>query len=76
MTEVDFKSKIYHYVQRVGKEIDFKVAEEQVRNRRSYFIIHLEIDGQLRAKGEGYSKKIAEQNAAMNALKEMGDVPA
>ena len=35
-------------------------------------VIHLEIDGVLIAKGEGFSKKVAEQNAAMNAQKELG----
>ena len=70
-TDMDFKSKMYHYIQREGKSIDFKVIEEQNRNKRSYFVIHLEIDGQLIAKGEGFSKKVAEQNAAMNALKEL-----
>jgi ribonuclease-3 len=62
---------MYHYIQREGKVIEFKVIEEQNRNRRSYFVIHLEIDGKIIAKGEGYSKKVAEQNAAMNALKEL-----
>ena len=71
VTDIDFKSKMYHYIQREGKTIEFKVMEEQNRNRRSYFVIHLEIDGVLVAKGEGYSKKVAEQNAAMNALKEL-----
>ena len=71
VTDIDFKSKMYHYIQREGKTIEFKVMEEQNRNRRSYFVINLEIDGALVAKGEGYSKKVAEQNAAMNALKEL-----
>jgi ribonuclease-3 len=74
VTDVDFKSKMYHYIQREGKTIEFKVVEEQNRNRRSYFVIHLEINGALLAKGEGYSKKVAEQNAAMNALKELKEV--
>ena len=73
-TDVDFKSKMYHYVQRSGKNLEFKVVEEQNRNRRSYFVIDLEIDGQVIARGEGFSKKVAEQNAAMNAQKEIGVV--
>lgn len=74
VTDVDFKSKMYHYIQREGKTIEFKATEEQNRNRRSYFIVALEIDGKVIAKGEGYSKKVAEQNAAMNALKELKEV--
>lgn len=74
ITDVDFKSKMYHYIQREGKTIEFKAVEEQNHNRRSYFIVMLEIDGKQIAKGEGYSKKVAEQNAAMNALKELKEV--
>ncbi len=65
----DYKSQIYHYVQREGKSINFKVGEEKMKNRRAYFIIHLEIDGETVATGEGFSKKVAEQNAAMNAIR-------
>ncbi|MCW3125058.1 MAG: rnc [Bacteroidetes bacterium] len=74
ITDVDFKSMMYHYIQREGKTIEFKAIEEQNHNRRSYFIVMLEIDGKPIAKGEGYSKKVAEQNAAMNALKELKEV--
>jgi ribonuclease-3 len=71
LTNTDYKSQIFHYVQREGKNIDFKVKEEKARNRRAYFIIHLEINGKVVAQGEGFSKKVAEQNAAMNALKKL-----
>lgn len=71
-TNSDYKSQIYHYVQREGKSIQFKVAEEKSKNRRAYFTIHLEINGKYISAGEGFSKKIAEQNAAMNAIKELG----
>lgn len=70
-TNSDYKSRIYHYVQREGKSIHFKVAEETTKNRRAYFTIHLEINGRYVSAGEGFSKKIAEQNAAMNAIKEL-----
>jgi ribonuclease-3 len=71
LTNTDYKSQIFHYVQREGKNIEFKVMEEKARNRRAYFIIHLEIAGKLISQGEGFSKKVAEQNAAMNALKKL-----
>lgn len=67
----DYKSQIYHYIQREGKSINFRVADERPRNRRMYFVIELEINGKVSGRGEGYSKKAAEQNAAMNALREM-----
>jgi ribonuclease-3 len=71
-TNSDYKSRIFHYVQKEGKSIDFKVGEEKTKNRRAYFVINLEINGKYIATGEGYSKKTAEQNAAMNALKALG----
>ncbi len=71
-TNTDYKSQIFHYIQREGKSIDFKVAEEKSKNRRAYFVIELEIAGQVISRGEGFNKKVAEQNAAMNALKILG----
>jgi ribonuclease-3 len=70
-TNTDFKSRIYHYIQREGKSINFKVVEERNKNRRAYFIIHLEIDGKFVAAGEGFNKKMAEQSAAMKAIADL-----
>ncbi len=67
-TETDYKSKIFHYVQKNGKKLEFLTASELSKNRRTYFVIHLIIDNELIAVGEGFSKKIAEQAAAMKAL--------
>ncbi|MBL0309136.1 MAG: ribonuclease III [Bacteroidetes bacterium] len=72
LTNTDYKSQIYHYVQKEGVSIDFKVGQEQMKNRRTYFVIHLEISGKFVSTGEGFSKKVAEQNAAMNAITVLG----
>lgn len=74
-TNTDYKSQIFHYIQREGKSIEFKVAEEKSKNRRAYFVIELQINGKSISRGEGFSKKIAEQNAAMNGLKLLGVEP-
>jgi ribonuclease-3 len=71
-TNTDYKSQIFHYIQREGKSIEFKVAEEKTKNRRAYFVIELQISGETISRGEGFSKKIAEQNASMNGLKILG----
>jgi ribonuclease-3 len=71
-TETDYKSKLYHYSQRENKPLDFRVHEQGTRNRRSYFVIHLYIDGEQVAVGEGYNKKAAEQSAALNAMNVLG----
>lgn len=73
-TNTDYKSRMFHYIQREGKSIDFKVADEKMRNRRAYFVIDLVVGGETIARGEGYSKKVAEQNAAMNGLKALGEI--
>jgi ribonuclease-3 len=67
-TETDYKSKIFHYIQKNGKKLEFLTASEQSKNKRTYFVIHLMIDNELVAIGEGFSKKNAEQVAAMKAL--------
>ena len=72
-TNTDYKSQIFHYIQRKGKSIEFKVVEQKQRNRRMYFVIELEIGGQVVSRGEGFSKKVAEQNAAMNGLRVLGE---
>ena len=71
-TNTDYKSQIFHYIQREGKSIEFKVVEQKQRNRRVFFVIEMEIDGKVISRGEGFSKKVAEQNAAMNGLKVLG----
>ncbi len=71
-TNTDYKSQIFHYIQREGKSIEFKVVEQKQRNRRVYFVIEMEIDSKVISRGEGFSKKVAEQNAAMNGLKVLG----
>jgi len=73
ITETDHKSKVFHYIQRHNKKLEFVINAEQQRNRRSYFVIDLLIDGELIATGEGFSKKIAEQAAAMKALSLLKD---
>lgn len=71
-TNTDYKSRMFHYIQKEGKNIEFRVIEEKARNRRAYFIIQLLINNQPIATGEGFSKKAAEQNAAMNAMTVLG----
>ena len=71
-TNTDYKSQIFHYIQRESKSIEFKVVEQKQRNRRVYFVIEMEIAGKVISRGEGFSKKVAEQNAAMNGLKVLG----
>jgi hypothetical protein len=36
-TDIDHKSKLFHYAQRYGKKLTFEIASETLKNRRSYF---------------------------------------
>ena len=67
-THIDFKSRIFHYIQRHSLKVDFVISSEQSKNRRAYFVVDLMIDGKLVAQGEGLSNKGAEQAASMKAL--------
>ncbi len=71
-TEYDYKSKLYQYAQRESKSLEFRMHEQSKRSHRSYFVIHLMVNGRFVAAGEGFSKKVAEQNAALNAVNELG----
>lgn len=71
-TNTDYKSQIFHYIQREGKTIEFRLLEERSKSKRIYFVIELLINGETIAQGEGFSKKAAEQNAAMNGLNKLG----
>lgn len=71
-TNTDYKSQIFHYIQRESKSIEFRLVEEKSKSKRVYFVIELIINGEVIAQGEGFSKKAAEQNAAMNGLNTLG----
>ncbi len=70
-TEYDYKSKLYQYSQRESKALEFKLHEQSKRSNRSYFVIHVLVNDRFVAAGEGFSKKVAEQSAALNAVKKM-----
>jgi len=62
-TETNFKSKIIEWTQSKKLNYEFKTITIESANSR-YFKSELSIDGELVAKGEGNSKKRAEQAAA------------
>lgn len=64
----NFKSIIFEYCQKEGKEIKF-LTNETFRNKNKEFISIVIIDEKEVAEGIGFSKKKAEQIAAMKACK-------
>jgi ribonuclease-3 len=62
--EVNFKSKIIEWVQREKKHAQFNVIDEVGTGYKKQYIVELAIDGEIVARGQDYSIKGAEQNAA------------
>lgn len=67
---LNFKSKLIEFTQKENYTIDFKVLREEMKFRRKHFTCGVYINGVLKSKGEGYSKKEAEQNASEKLVKE------
>ena len=62
--ELSFKSKIIEWSQHEKKQVQFQVLEEVGSGYKKQYIIELIVDGEAIARGQDYSIKGAEQNAA------------
>ncbi len=62
--EVNFKSKIIEWAQRERKQVQFSVCDEVGSGYKKQYIVELSLDGSAIARGQDYSIKGAEQNAA------------
>lgn len=63
----NFKSQIIEWGQRENREVRFEITEERGNWHHREFISQLYVDDEPFAKGNGYSKKKAEQSAAEQA---------
>ena len=64
---LNFKSRIIEWVQKEKKQFNFSVVEEVGSGYQKQYIVELLIDDQPIARGQDYSIKGAEQNAAEKA---------
>lgn len=62
----NFKSILIEWAQKEGKKVQFTLDEEGVHHNKEFTAFVL-IENEKIAEGKGYSKKKAEQNAAMKA---------
>ncbi len=70
----DPKTTLQEYVQKKYKERPvYDLVEEKGPDHQKEFIVNLVIDGRVVVRGEGTSKRKAEMNAAMEALKMIED---
>ncbi len=71
----NFKSQLIEWGQKIKKDIEFETIENPGSgNNKLPFISTIRIDGQIIGKGEGYSKKEAQQNSACKALINLGNM--
>jgi ribonuclease III len=71
---LDYKTRIQEIIQKdiPGKKLKYLVYNEDGPDHDKIFYINLYLDHQLIGRGEGKSKKAAEQEAARNALTSKG----
>ena len=66
----NFKSLVIEWAQREGKQIRFDISEEGAKHNKE-FTATIYVDDDFFALGQGYSKKKAEQTAAMKACEKL-----
>ncbi|MDN6639939.1 MAG: ribonuclease III [Tetragenococcus sp.] len=70
--EMDYKTRLQEYLQRSGdRVIDYRLVKEEGPAHARLFWTEVYCDDELVGKGHGKSKKIAEQDAAANALADL-----
>lgn len=70
--EMNQKNKLYGWVNRQGKTLEFVMMDEKLERGRRLFTIAAVIDGQPVAEGKAYNKKDASQIAAQAAMTILG----
>lgn len=65
----DSKTTLQEYVQDKGYEMEYVLADESGPDHHKKYTVHVLINGKIKGRGSGSSKKRAEQNAAYEALR-------
>jgi ribonuclease-3 len=68
-TTKNYKSKLIEWTQKNGKTISFEHLETKEKSHYKEFVMQVLIDDEPRARGQGLSKKKAEQDASREACK-------
>jgi ribonuclease-3 len=67
----DGKSRLLEWGQKRRKKVEFVVKEEGGRGRGKMYVAEVVINGEVKGRGTGLSKKVAEQDAAQDAFGKM-----
>ncbi len=74
-TNTNFKSQLIEWSQKVKKEISFETTEHLANDvHKPSFISKVILDEEVISKGDGSSKKEAQQNASEKALKNLKEI--
>lgn len=71
-TDLNFKSKLIEWAQKEKKSIEFVVIQEVGSGYHKQYLVDVLINQKVAGKGQDYSIKGAEQNAAMKAVEQLG----
>jgi ribonuclease-3 len=73
----DFKTHLQEVTQALGWSLpDYRIVGSVGPDHNKVFTVECWLDGQCAGRGEGSSKKVAEQKAAADALERIPDLPA
>lgn len=70
--EINHKNKLYGWVNKKGKNLEFVTLEEKLEGGRRVFTVAALIDGEEIAQGKAFNKKDASQIAASLAIEILG----
>jgi len=74
-TETDYKSQVFHWAQKLQKQISFNYNEDyDFIDKKYVFTTVLRIDNEIFGEGSGSSKKEAEQKASLQAVKKINKI--
>ncbi|WP_448520350.1 ribonuclease III [Rhodoflexus sp.] len=70
-TDTNYKSKLIEWAQRSNKQVRFELLSERSHGAHRQFKVQVILDGEEVSRGNGYSKKKAEQDAARKACEQL-----
>jgi ribonuclease-3 len=74
LLEINHKNKLYGWVNKQGKSLEFETLDERMEKGRRVFRVGAVIDGEVVSEGVAFNKKDASQKAAQTAVEKLGIV--
>lgn len=72
LLEINHKNRLYGWVNKNGKSLEFETINENLENGRRLFTVAAVINGKVIAEGKAFNKKDASQIAAQRAVDKLG----